>query len=89
MRDKEQYYKDWDDYCWFSNPKNGFPLMSIKEYDEYCQRLQYEDEHEAEQYAENAWLRKAEQGIDDGFDEWERSRGCYLQEIPKNGDKNI
>ena len=71
---KEEFYSDWDVYCFHKDPKNGYALMTQ---DDYYQMNQYEAEHEAEQYAENAWLRKAEQGIDDGFDEWERSRGCY------------
>lgn len=75
---RESYYKDWDDYCYFQNPKNGFPLMNQTEYDEYCQRMDYEDEHEAEIYAENAWLRHAENQYDDGFERWEWERGCYL-----------
>lgn len=32
---------------------------------------------EAECWAESAWLRHAEAGVDDGFDEWEAARGCY------------
>ena len=71
---RDQLLNDYKDYCWFSDPKNGSPLMTQED---YWQMSAYEEEHEAEQYAENAWLRKAEEGIDDGFDEWERSRGCY------------
>ena len=68
------HYQDYDDYCYFTDPKNDPSLMTQKEYDLYCQRMQYEDEHEAEQYAENAWLRYAENQYDPGFEQWEHSR---------------
>ena len=72
----QEHYEAWDEYCLFSDPSYGFPLMTRQEYEE----MEYADavaEQEAEIYAENAWLRKAEQGVDDGFEQWERSRGCY------------
>jgi hypothetical protein len=72
---RKAYYKDWDDYCYFQDPKNGFPLMSGEEFNDYVEYMN--ESQEAEIHAENAWLRKAEQGIDDGFDRWEFERGCY------------
>ena len=47
-------------------------LMTAEEYDEY---LMYHAEAKAESDAENAWLRHAECGIDDGFEQWEAARG--------------
>ncbi len=47
-------------------------LMTAEEYDEY---LMYVAEAEGEADAENAWLRHAECGIDDGFERWEADRG--------------
>lgn len=71
---REEFYKDWDSYCFFKNPKNGFPLMTKEEYDYYVQFEMYKDEHEAEIEAENAWLRHAENQVDYGFEQWEHSR---------------
>ena len=76
MKNPELFFKDWDDYCFFQNPKNGYPLLSQEEYYEMNQHM---EEHQAEMEAEGAWLRHAERTtLDDmGFEEWERSRGCY------------
>jgi len=74
----QDFFKDYDDYCWFSDPKNGSPLMTSQEYQDYVEYMYQAEEHQAEMEAENAWLRKAEEGIDDGFDRWEWERGCYL-----------
>lgn len=76
MKDPQGFFKVYDDYCFFQNPKNGFSLMTQDEFYEYNQQLL---EEEGEQYAESAWLRHAESAsLDDyGFEEWERNRGCH------------
>lgn len=73
MKNAQEHYELWDQYCWFENPKNGFSLFSKQEYAEYQDQLM---EEQAEMEAENAWLRKAEQAsLDDmGFDRWEWER---------------
>jgi len=47
-------------------------LMTADEYDEYLWQIEMA---KAESDAENAWLRHAECGIDDGFEQWEAARG--------------
>lgn len=37
----------------------------------------------AEQEAERAWLYAAEAPIDDGFEQWEMDRGCWMD--PQSG----
>ena len=73
MKNAQEHYKLWDQYCWFENPKNGFSLFSKEEYE----HMVYQDEvHQAEMEAENAWLRKAEQASYDdmAFEKWEWER---------------
>ena len=41
------------------------------------------DQQRAEIEAENAWLRAAVAPLDDGFEEWERRRGCAAD--PQSG----
>jgi hypothetical protein len=73
LKNAEQFFKDWDMYCLFKNPATGYSLYTKDEYEEY---LAYMDQHEAEQEAENAWLRHAESASYDdmAFEryEWER-----------------
>ena len=73
MFNPQEFFKIYDDYCFFQNPANGFGLMSKDEYHEYmcCQA-----EYEAEQYAESAWLRHAEMGSmeDYAFERYEHER---------------
>lgn len=73
MRNPEKFFKDWDNYCWFQNPKNGFGLMTKEEYDQMEAEADY-DRSCIE--AENAWLRKAESAnYDDmAFEKWEWER---------------
>lgn len=79
MKNPQQFFKDFDDYCFWKNPING-GLYSKEDYEEYLLRLNYEEQHEAEQYAENAWLRHAEQASYDdmAFEKYEWERGAYL-----------
>lgn len=74
MKNAQEFFEMYDSYCWFTNPVNGFPLMTKAEYDYYCQEQDYNDQHEAEQYAENAWLRHAESQYDYDFERWEQGR---------------
>jgi len=74
MKNAQEFFEMYDSYCYFTNPANGFSLMTQKEYDYYCQELDYEAEHEMEIESESAWLRHAENQVDHGFEEWEHSR---------------
>lgn len=71
--DLHEYYKIYDQYCWFENPANGFALFTKEEYE---MMVAQDEEHQAEMEAENAWLRKAEETTyeDMAFEkyEWER-----------------
>jgi hypothetical protein len=72
--DIQTFYKIYDQYCLFKNPVTGFALMTKDEFDEMC----YWDEvHQAEQDAENAWLVHAERTTNDdiGFEQHERNMG--------------
>jgi hypothetical protein len=73
MKNPEQYFKDWDDYCYLQNPKNGYALLSQEEMNQHM------EEDQAIIEAEGAWLRYAERTTmeDMGFEQYERSRGCY------------
>jgi hypothetical protein len=73
----QEFFEDYDNYCFHKDPKNNSSLFSKSEYEDYLEFQYYDDMHTAEQEAENAWLRKAEEGIDDGFDRWEWERGCF------------
>lgn len=74
MKDPAEFFKLYDDYCFFKNPKNGFPLFTLEQYREYEHELELDEECRAEQEAENAWLRHAENQVDEGFERWEWSR---------------
>lgn len=67
MRNAQEFFEMYDEYC-------SSHLMTKEEYDYYCQEQDYNEQHEAEQYAENAWLRHAENQVDPGFEQWEHSR---------------
>jgi hypothetical protein len=63
-------------YLYHTNPANYSPLLTQEQfYEQNAMNAQ----HEAEQYAENAWLRAAELPTNDdlAFEQWERERGCY------------
>lgn len=77
MKNTELFFRDYDEYCFFKNPANGFGLFTKDEYDEYIHQCEMDEEVQAEIEAENAWLRKAESAsIDDyGFERWEFERG--------------
>lgn len=77
MRNAQEFFEMYDSVCFHKNPKNESPLMTKEEYDYYVQFMMYNDQHEAEQYAENAWLRHAENQVDYGFEQWEQSRGVF------------
>ena len=71
----QKFFKLYDEYCncCVAQELSGYGLMTEQEYAEF---KYYEEEHQAEMDAENAWLRKAEMGtLDDyGFDRWEHER---------------
>ena len=63
-------------YCYHVNPANHSPLLTQEQLWEYNAQAA---EHEAEMYAEGAWLRHAERTTaeDMAFERWEHDRGCY------------
>jgi hypothetical protein len=67
MKNAQEFFKIYDEYC-------SSHLMTKAEYDQYCQEQDYNEQHEAEQYAENAWLRHAESQYDYDFERWEQGR---------------
>ena len=65
------YANDYAEYSDLGGPEG------IEEY------YQWKDQQRGELAAENAWLHAAEAGYDDGFEQWEMERGCYLD--PQSG----
>jgi hypothetical protein len=77
MRNAQEFFEMYDSVCFHKDPKNESPLMNKKELDDYQEFESYKDMHEAEQYAESAWLRHAENQVDYEFEQWENSRVLY------------
>ena len=63
---------------WIITWPNGCTTRTATFAEAKAEVLYYDEllEQRAEQEAESAWLRAAESHDDDGFEEWERRRGC-------------
>ncbi len=75
-KDIQTHNELWKEYsnCAAAHALSGQALMTEKEYKEFLMFEEMEAEQAAEQWAENAWLRHAENQYDPGFEQWEHSR---------------
>jgi hypothetical protein len=71
LRNSQEFFDTWDDYCFYKDPKNGSALMTEQE---LAERQHHEEAAEFEHEIELHLTRMLENQTDPGFERWENER---------------